>query len=44
MDTPLSFRYRTEADRYWHDKVSHPNRCHDGVIVALAILALLLLV
>lgn len=28
MDRTLSFRFASEADRYWHDKVAHPHRCH----------------
>ena len=35
MDRALSYRFRTEADRYWHDKVSHPRRCCAGGPIAL---------
>jgi hypothetical protein len=39
-----SFRYATEADRCWHDKVPHPGQCRlcPGLLFALlAIFALL---
>jgi hypothetical protein len=39
MTRQPSFRFRTEADRYWHDKVGHPQR-HGG----LAVLAVVVIV
>ena len=44
MDRHISFRYRTEADRYWHDKVEHPARCNLAGLVALAATALIWLI
>lgn len=41
MERNLSFRYRTEADRYWHDKIEHPGRCSLTGLAALAALTLL---
>jgi hypothetical protein len=35
-----TFRYTTEADRCWHDKVPHPGHCRicPGLVIAAVVL------
>jgi hypothetical protein len=44
MRAPQTFRYATEADRCWIDKVPHPSRCPicPGLVIAAAIVLALL--
>lgn len=44
MERPFSFRYRTEADRYWHDKIDHPGRCPLTGLAVAALVALVCLI
>jgi hypothetical protein len=41
MERQVSFRYHTEADRYWHDKIDHPGHCNSVGLLALAVLTVL---